>query len=471
MNMTDLSEKAKLISRYAKEDLITYAQAVDRSYTPNWHHELIAEKLQAVERGEIKRLIITVPPRHGKSRLSTEIFPTWYLGKNPKREVIVAANTEDLAKDFGRKAREIVKEPIYDGIFGMKLKQDEKSSSKWKTSSGGSYTSVGIGGTITGRGAHLFIIDDPIKNADDAQSVQFRNKQWEWYRSVAYTRLMKDGAVVIILTRWHTDDLAGRLIEQQNEGLGDEWDVIKIPAIATEDDKYRKKGEALWESEFPLSRLKKTKDVVGPYVFESLYQQEPITSENQLFSDSWFKYRNQDEVDSLSTRNFLTIDTAVSQQDSGDFTGFCDNRVDRENKWNIRAWRERINPQDLIDKIFFLHHNNRYEKIGIEKTIYTQAIKPFMDDEMRKRNIFLPIVELHHNRTNKEERIKWLVPRYATGSIYHVRGLTGDLEEELLMFPKAKHDDVSDATAYQAQIAEASVEDFDDFDLSLDTDW
>lgn len=437
-------EKARLVIDYARKDLITYCQVIDPSYRANWHHELIAEKLMAVERGDIRRLMIFSPPRHGKSRLITEIFPTWYLGKNTSGEVITASNTEDLAKDFGRKAREIIKEPVYKAIFGLSLRADEKGSGKWKTEKGGSYTSVGIGGTITGRGASLAIIDDPIKNAEDAQSILFRNKQWDWYRSVLYTRLMnregKQGAIVIVLTRWHNDDLAGRLLEQMAEGTGDNWEVLTLPAIAEEDEEFRKSGEALWEQEFPLKRLNDTKRIVGPYVWNSLYQQKPISSENQLFVDSWFKYRDASEVDALSTRNFLTIDTAVSE--IGDYTGFCDNRVDTQNMWNIRAWRERIKPNDLLDKLFYLHHTNRYEKIGIEKTIYKQAIQPFLDDEMRKRNQFLPIVELSHGGKAKEERIKWLVPRYSSGSIYHVRGLTSDLEEELLQFPKAKYDDV-----------------------------
>lgn len=410
-------------------------------------------------------------PTHN-SRLATEIFPTWYLGRNPNKEVITASNTEDLAKDFGRKAREIVAEPLYNSIFNIGLKQDEKSASKWRTSLGGSYTSVGIGGTITGRGAHLLIIDDPIKNAEDAQSVLFRNKQWDWYRSVAYTRLMKNASVIIILTRWHTDDIAGRLLEQAEEG-GDKWHIIKFPAIAEEDEKFRKKGEALWQSEFPLKKILEIKRVVGPYVFSSLYQQEPITNESQLFSDSWFKYRDACDVDALSTRNFLTIDTAVSQTNTADYTGFCDNRVDAQNFWNLSAWRERINPKDLLDKLFFLHQTNRYEKIGIEKTMYTQVIQPFLDEEMRKRNQFLPIVELQHGGVRKEERIKWLVARYSSGSIYHIRGKTQDLEEELVTFPKSKFDDVSDAVAYQTQIAQSSFENTweEEEELNFNTDW
>jgi phage terminase large subunit-like protein len=213
-----------------------------------------------------------------------------------------------------------------------------------------------------------------------------------------------------------------------------------------------------------------TKRVVGPQVWSSLYQQSPITGENQLFSPSWFKYRDASEVDALNTRNFLTIDTAISEK--GDFTGFCDNRVDNQNFWNLQAWRERLNPQDLLDKLFFLHHNARYEKIGIEKTMYSQVIQPFLEEEMRKRNTFLPIVELHHNQKKKEERIKWLVPRYSSGAIYHIRGRTADLEEELISFPKAKNDDVSDAVAYQVQIAEASGEsDWGAEDLDFNTDW
>jgi phage terminase large subunit-like protein len=177
-------------------------------------------------------------------------------------------------------------------------------------------------------------------------------------------------------------------------------------------------------------------------------------SEDQEFQPHYFKVRTQEEVARLNTRNFLTIDTAISQKAHADFTGFCDNSVDTQNFWNLKAWRMKLGPKELIDMLFTLQDRRHYEKIGIEKTIYLQAIKPFLDEEMRKRNKFLPIVELQHNQIQKETRIRGLLPRYESGSIFHIEGACRDLEEEALVFPQGVHDDVLDSTAYQLQIAE-----------------
>ena len=202
--------------------------------------------------------------------------------------------------------------------------------------------------------------------------------------------------------------------------------------------------------------LQDIKKDLGSYEWSALYQQQPVDEESQEFTKEMFKERNWNEIEKLNTRNFLTIDSAVSQKASADFTGFCDNRVDDQNFWNLRAWRKKITPKELIDTLFRLHGENNYEKIGIEKTIFTTAVKPFLDDEMRKRDKMLPVVELEHKQINKQIRIRGLLPRYESGSVFHVKDECRDLEEELLRFPKARNDDVSDATAYQLQIAEQS---------------
>ena len=193
---------------------------------------------------------------------------------------------------------------------------------------------------------------------------------------------------------------------------------------------------------------------VGSYEWSSLYQQDPIDIESQEFKKEWFKHRNWGEVDKLNTRNFLTVDTAISQKASADFTGFIYNFVDDQNNWNLRAWKGKISPGFLINMLFEEWDKYKFEKIGIEKTIYTDSIKSFLDEEMRKRNKYLPIYELSHQNTKKEIRIRGLVPRYERGAIYHIEDTCRDLEEELMRFPKARHDDLSDALAYQLQIAE-----------------
>ena len=295
------------------------------------------------------------------------------------------------------------------------------------------------------------IIDDPIKNREEADSEVVRESHWGWFTSTAYTRLNPNGKVVLILTRWHLDDLAGRIM--RNAEMASRTKIISFPAIAEEDEQYRKKGEVLWPSRYSLEEVESIKRSIGVSNFAALYQQKPILSENQEFKPHWVSYIDWQDVVNVRTRNFMTIDTAISKKASADYTGITCNFVDKENRWYIKTYQKRIDPKELIDLIFLLNDRDGYEKIGIEKTIYLQAIKPFLDDEMRKRNKFLNIVELEHRETSKETRIRGLIPRYESRSIVHIKDECEGLEEELLSFPKGAHDDVLDSLAYQVQIA------------------
>ena len=446
------SQEKEAIRVIAKNELIAFNGFVNTQYQASWLHREISRQLERVERGEIKRLMIFVPPRNGKSEVGSILFPAWLLGKHPEKEIITSSYSGDLAQDFGYKTRNIVDSQEYQKLFKTRLREDSKSKAKWLTEEGGGYTAVGVGGAITGRGADVLIIDDPVKNREEAESQIIRDKVWSWYTSTAYTRLEKNGAIILILTRWHKDDLAGRLLKAQESG-GDIWEVVKFPAIATHDELFRKQGEALWPTKYDLDVLNQIKNNIGSYDWSALYMQEPIASENQEFKEAYYHYRTIDEVLALTTRRTLTIDTAISQKASADSTGFCLNFTDRENKWNLKAWKKKMSPLELIDDLFTLWETFRIEKIGIEKTIYLQAIKPFLDEEMRKRNKFLPIVELEHNQTAKETRIRALLPRYESHSIFHITGQCKDLEDEELNFPQGIHDDVLDAAAYQIQVA------------------
>ena len=437
----------------ARDDLAIFSILTDRFYKVNWHHRIIARKLEQVEKGEIKRLMIFMPPRHGKSQLATINFPAWYLGRNPRKEIVTASYSAELAQDFGSKTRDLVNDGVYQKVFNVKLKEDAKAKAKWHTDNKGSYTSVGVGGALTGRGANILIIDDPIKNREEAESEVIRKKHWDWFTSTAYTRLEPNGKVILILTRWHLGDLAGLIMN--NPEFASKMKVIKFPAIATEDEEYRKKGEVLWTERYPQEEVESIKRGIGIYDFSALYQQSPIASAHQEFNSEWFIERDDQKVMELETRNYLTVDTAVSKASSADYTGLVRNYVDRENKWNIKAHRVRLDPKELIDMLFTLNEKDNYEKIGIEKTIYLDAIKPFLEDEMRKRDKFLNIVALDHKQINKEVRIRGLIPRYRSKSIIHIKGTCDDLEEELLTFPKGVHDDVIDSLAYQLQIAKA----------------
>lgn len=436
----------------------------DGKYSPAWFHEDIADKLMAVEKGEIERLMIFMPPRHGKSQLASINFPAWYLGRNPDKEIITSSYSADLAQDFGYKTKELVNDELYQNIFDIKLKEDQKSKAKWLTNKNGSYTSVGVGGAITGRGANILIIDDPIKNREEAESQVYREKVWDWYRSTALTRLQSGkSAVILILTRWHDDDLAGKILQEDP----DSWTIVKYPAIATEDEEHRKRGGPLWEESFNNEMLEKRKKEIGSYNFSALYQQTPVLAEDQEFKPDWIEYISQEEVDDKKCRHYITIDTAISKKAQSDFTGIVENSVDNEGFWHISSAQMKLNPKELIDLLFTKHQQKNYAQIGIEETIYLQAIAPFLDDEMRQRGIYLPIVPLKHNQTNKEVRIRGLIPRYQSGSIRHIRGKNNDLELQMWAFPMGAHDDILDALAYMPQIVRAQGKKPNHFDNSV----
>ena len=448
-NVSPKEAKQELAKReLARRHLGWFVKYQFEGYKENWHHKIIFDKLEAVERGEIRKLMIFVPPRHGKSEIASVNFPAWFFGRNPKKSIIASSYNSDLAVSFGRKARNIVDSAEYKNLFKVTLAEDSKAAGQWNTSEGGEYTAVGIGGGTTGRGADIFLIDDPVKDKQEAESPVIQERNIGWYRSVARTRLTPQGAVVIIQTRWHDKDLAGQILESEKD-----WEIINLPAIAENDSENRKKGEALWEAQYSLKELQTIKEELGTELWSALYQQQPITEESQVFRRQMFQYRTLQEVVRLDTRAFVTLDPAPGKTESSDFIGVCINFVDRQNKWNLIAYRIKFDAYELINHMFKIGSDYHVEAFGIEKGMYKDVLKPFLDKEMRTRNKFLTIRELDHQQKNKQLRIHGLQPRYEARSIFHIEGQCGDLEEELLRFPKAAKDDVSDATAYQSQIA------------------
>lgn len=452
------------MAKKASQELFRdFCVSVDPNYDPQWFHKIMARKLQdvyeAVLRGESPRLMIFMPPRHGKSEQATKKFPAWVLGKQPSFPIIVSTYSQDLSTKFGQGTRDLMNSNNYQAIFQTRLREDSKAKASWMTSKNGGYEAVGVGGAITGKGFKIGIIDDPIKNDEEAESLVVRDNIHAWYSTTFYTRQEGNAAIIVIQTRWHDDDLAGRLIkaemeaEKDGETDYDKWEIINFTAIAEKDERFRKEGDPLWPAKFNGTQLNKFKKTLGPYKWSALYQQNPVDAEAQEIKATWFKPRTLEELSRLTTRNFLTIDPASAMRGDSDNIGAILNFVDRENKWNFMAFKLRMNAPELINFMFKIKSEYGYEKVGIEEGVYQQVIKPFLDKEMRIRNIFLDVVELKHAQQQKALRIRGLIPYYSSGTIFHVEGFSSDLEEELLIFPKGAHDDVADAAAYQTQIA------------------
>lgn len=460
------TEEQSLVVSQARKHLIDYSIATDEDYQDTWFHETLArvleEALLKVEAGEDVRIILECPPRHGKSEISTKKFPSWVLGKHPEWPVVVASYSGDLATKFGQETRDIMNSPQYQDIFDTRLSAESKAKGFWKTVEGGSYMAAGAGGAFTGTGFKIGIIDDIFKNREEADSETIRDSRWDWYKSTFYTRQEGATAIIVINTRWHMDDLVGRLLERQakaekdGEKSYDKWTRIKFPAIATEDEKFRKEGDALWPQKFPIEKLRKIETTLGPYEWSALYQANPISSEHQEIKEIWFKERSWAEVEALDTRKIATIDPGGKKLEH-DFTGVIRNYIDRQNNWNLKAMRVHFDSPEIINLIFKLHEEG-FEKIGIEDTVFTKAVEPFLKQECRKRDKFPNVVPLKAVGRNKEVRIRGIIPRYSSGSIFHISGECRDLVKEAIIFPKGGHDDVLDALAYQNDVSVIPVD-------------
>jgi hypothetical protein len=261
--------------------LLAFTQATYARYEVHPHHAVIAQKLEANERGEITRLLLSVPPRHGKTELASIRFPAWYLGKHPGARFIATSYGASLAFKISRRVRNLVASPLYQRLFpGTAIAGDAAAVAYWVFAGHeGSYLAAGVGGGITGEGCDVLLIDDPVKDAKEALSKTVRDTTWDWFTSTAYTRQDAGiAAIIVIQTRWHEDDLTGRLLQEMGEG-GEPWDVVRLPALAEAGDPLgRAEGEALWPQRFPVKRLHIIRSTIKPAWFEAQYQQTPPQS-------------------------------------------------------------------------------------------------------------------------------------------------------------------------------------------------
>jgi predicted phage terminase large subunit-like protein len=357
----------------AHNNLLSYTALNHRNYEVAKHHYLIGQYLMAVEHGLINRLMIFMPPRAGKTMLASENFPAWFMGRNPSAEVMATTYAQDRADDIGRKVRNQMLSEIHTSVFPMaSLSQDSKAVSKFSTVAGGSYYAIGRGGPATGRGAHLLLVDDIVKGQKEADSALEQKNTINWFESDIYTRLMDVNAIIIIMTRWNYNDLAGYLLDKNPSG----WKVLSLPAIANSnnDPIGRKIGQALWPERYPIERLLEIKSTLSSRAWSALYQQEPIPEEGGLVDLSWFKKRySQTELRNLfsntkskakTTKRFrhitISVDTALKEQEVNDPSAFTVWGTTFENKhYLIDCFADQLGFPALEKKTRQLHKTYR----------------------------------------------------------------------------------------------------------------
>jgi len=436
--MNNSNDTGQLLA-LAREDLACYAAAQWPSFELAYHHELIVSKLEAVERGQISRLMIFLPPRHGKSLITSAIFPAWYLGKRPDRQVIFATYGQELSDDFGRRVRNFMNDPIHQTIFpDCKFAEDSTAAHRFNTVKGGAYYAVGRGGPITGRGAHLLLIDDPIKDRDEANSETNRKSLHEWFASVAYTRLMPGGAIIIIQTRWHEDDLAGWLL---HEHAGENWDILSLPAIAEQNEKFRREGEALWPERFSLETLNRIRDAIGGAAWASLYQQRPAAAEGAIFKRNYWQFYRPPLTVALN-RIVQSWDTAFKKGTENDFSVSTTWGVADNGYYLLHLWRGRVEFPELKRVLVSLAEQWKPNTILVEDRASGQSLIQEL-----KNFTALPILPVKVD-SDKQSRVQAVTPLMEAGRIFLPESAPwlSDFIEEMACFPNGMHDDVVDAT-------------------------
>ncbi|WP_075780072.1 phage terminase large subunit [Marinitoga sp. 1137] len=431
--------KEKILSKYFKNNFYEFLRYDGSGYWKDGKHlKFLARKLEEVAEGKIKKLMVFMPPRHGKSELISKKFPAWFLGKYPDKEIIITAYSAELAYDFSRIARETLRR--HEKLFGVSLDKRTQAVQHWGIeNTRGGLMAAGVGGPITGRGFHVGIIDDPIKNREEANSETIRNKIWEWYRSTFRTRAYPDASIILVLTRWHEDDLVGRLLKEQK----DEWEIIELPAVAEKNDAIgRKEGEPLWPERYSLKELMKIKKDIGTFEWLALYQQKPTALEGNIFKRNWFKYTDNYPK---NIRIYQTIDLAVSKKDTADFFVILTFGLDSEkNIYIIDLYADHIEFPKQIEMIQYYYDKWKPIQIGIETVQYQAALFQYL-----KSTTYIPVKDFKPV-SDKVTRALKITPHFENGKIYILRHLNQLplLEEQLISFPNGKHDDIVDAVSY-----------------------
>jgi len=417
---------------------------------PAAHHKLLLAQLERVTRGEIDRLAVFMPPGAAKSTYASILYAPWHLAQHPKHNIIAASHTAELAEKFGRRVRNLMAE--HSSVLGVGLAPDSQAAGRWETDHGGEYFAAGVGGAIAGRRADLVVIDDPIRSREDADSETVRDKIWDWYKSDLYTRLKPGGRIVLIQTRWHEDDLAGRLLADMAAG-GDRWEVISLPALAEADDPLgREVGQPLWPEWEDTANLERKRRAVGPRDWSALYQQRPAPEDGDYFKLEWLKPYDIAPDKSLM-RIYGGSDYAVTAS-GGDYTVHAVVGLDPEGRmYLLDMWRKQAASDEWVEAFCDLVRKWRPLGWAEEQGQIKSGVGPFLDRRQRERQAYVAR-EQFPTRGDKAIRAQSIRGRMAQEGLYVPENAPwyAALRSELLAFPAGKHDDQVDALGLIGQL-------------------
>jgi len=419
--------------RQARQSLIQFTEYTYDRYKTAKHHRIVAEQLERVMRRDVDRLMLLMPPRHGKTELASRRYPAFCLGNFPHRQIIAASASAEFAADIGREVRNIIRSEDYGRLFPeVRLAEDSQASGRWHTNKGGIFYAVGVGSQILGKGADEFIIDDPFGSMSDAQSELERKAVKEWYQGSVYNRLQPGGAIILINHRMHEDDLSGFLLEQQNNG-GDKWEIVQLPAIDSS-------GAALWPEAYPIESLDRIRANSLPRFFSALFQQDPQPDEGTFFKREWFKTHDERPKTNL----FITCDFAVTDA-GGDWTEFAVWGVGPDSTiYAVDWWRGQTDASVWIERMLDLMAKHKPLTVFAEGGVIRRAIESVLKKRMDERKTWASIewVASIHDKPTRARAFQALA---ANGKVSFPKSpWAGEVVDQLIRFPAGKHDDAVD---------------------------
>jgi|TARA_R110000824_G_scaffold160965_1_gene336038 predicted phage terminase large subunit-like protein len=429
------------IQEKAQDHFMPFAHHVYPNFIEGSHHRVIAEKLERVARGELKRLIINMPPRHSKSEFASYLMPAWFLGRNPKLKIIQATHNTELAVRFGRKVRDLLDDPQYHDIFPhTRLKEDNKGAGKWQTSEGGEYFAAGVGAAVTGRGADLFVIDDPHSEQDAMSESAFDNA-YEWYTSGPRQRLQPGGSIIIVMTRWGKKDLTGRLLANQgSDTFADQWEVVEFPAILPSDN-------ALWPEFWDKDALLGIKASLPVAKWNAQWQQNPTASESAIIKREWWQEWEEEKIPPVKYI-LQSYDTAFSKKETADYSAittwgvFTPEEGGPDHIILMDARRGRWNFPELKEVAYKEHEYWEPDMVLVE----AKATGTPLIDELRLRGI--PALGFAPGKgRDKVTRMHMVAPLFEAGVVWAPidKKFSDEVIEEVVSFPNGDHDDFCDS--------------------------